>query len=242
MVIHFLINMADRDNRENFLLSHGVISETATCENRDNLCTLSHTTKRDFFFRCRKNVHGRRCGFYRSTRKDTFIGGTRMTIQQILTFCAYWCLLPNPRFLTLQEEVEATDKTVVDWSNFCREVCLDWFREVCLDWFYRKRCQIGGPGTIVETDESKFGWPKYNRERIVEGQWVFGGIQQGNARNFFVVPVENRNAETLIQLIKDWILPETTIISDCWKSYNTLQNEGFLHLKGQLLCRVCRHR
>lgn len=25
-------------------------------------------------------------------------------------------------------------------------------------------------------------------------------------------------------------MPETTIISDCWKAYNTLSNEGFQHL------------
>lgn len=139
------------------------------------------------------------------------------------TFCAYWCLLPNPRHNTLLEEIKTSHSTVVDWSSFCREVCLDWV--------FENRRQIGGPGTIVEIDESKFGRRKYNRGRLVEGQWIFGGVQRGNSGNFFVVPVENRDADTLIQIIREWILPGTTIISDCWKAYNTLEHEGFLHLR-----------
>lgn len=35
--------------------------------------------------------------------------------------------------------------------------------------------------------------------------------------NVFVSPVENRTADTLLTIIKDWIKPGTTIISDCWK-------------------------
>ena len=170
-----------------------------------------------------KQRQRRNCGFYKSGRKDTFVGGSHLTVEQILTFCAYWCLLPNPRHNTLLEEIKTSHSTVVDWSSFCREVCLDWV--------FENRRQIGGPGTIVEIDESKFGRRKYNRGRLVEGQWIFGGVQRGNSGNFFVVPVENRDADTLIQIIREWVLPGTTIISNYWKAYNTLEHEGFLHLR-----------
>ena len=36
--------------------------------------------------------------------------------------------------------------------------------------------KIGGPGFIVEIDEAKFGKWKYNRGRVVDGNWVLGGI------------------------------------------------------------------
>jgi hypothetical protein len=41
--------------------------------------------------------------------------------------------------------------------------------------------------------------------------------------------MHNRSAETLIGLIKKWILPGTTIISDCWAAYISLHEEGYTH-------------
>jgi len=45
---------------------------------------------------------------------------------------------------------------------------------------------------------------------------VFGGVEHEIGR-CFLVPVERRDKDMLLALIKDWILPKTTIISDCWK-------------------------
>ncbi|GFU37453.1 DDE_Tnp_IS1595 domain-containing protein [Trichonephila clavipes] len=36
--------------------------------------------------------------------------------------------------------------------------------------------------------------------------------------------------KTLLDLIKSWIKPETTVISDCWKSYERLSERGYDHL------------
>ena len=44
------------------------------------------------------------------------------------------------------------------------------------------------------------------------------------------MPVEALNAETLLQVIKDYIESGTTIISDCWKAYQCLTSEGYKHL------------
>lgn len=46
----------------------------------------------------------------------------------------------------------------------------------------------------------------------------------------FVECVPDRSAETLLKVIKKWIAPGTTIISDCWKAYNCLEIEGYKHL------------
>jgi len=35
--------------------------------------------------------------------------------------------------------------------------------------------------------------------------------------------------DSLIPIIKRWILPGTTILSDCWKAYSSLEREGFIH-------------
>jgi len=68
---------------------------------------------------------------------------------------------------------------------------------------------------IVEIDESKIGRRKYNRGHPVDGQWVFGGVERGSGRTF-LVPVPDRTADTLVAIIREWIEPGMTVISDCW--------------------------
>jgi hypothetical protein len=88
--------------------------------------------------------------------------------------------------------------------------------------------KIGGPGKTVEIDESKFGKRKYNRGHHVEGQWIFGGVERGTGRSFFV-PVEDRTQRRLTGAILTWTDPETRIISDCWAAYNDLYRQGYTH-------------
>jgi transposase-like protein len=104
---------------------------------------------------------------------------------------------------------------------FCRETML-----VCLEGCSVK---IGGPNKTVEIDESKFGRRKYHRGHPVKGQWVFGGVERESGETF-LVPVKDRTAETLMAVIRDWIEPGTTVISDGWKAYHDLASQGYTHL------------
>ena len=58
--------------------------------------------------------------------------------------------------------------TAVGWDMFCREVC-----EVAL---FERREKIGGPGNLVQIDESKIGKRKYHRGHVVV---LFGRILSG---------------------------------------------------------------
>ena len=55
-----------------------------------------------------------------------------------------------------------------------------------------------------------------------EGQLVFGGVERGSGR-CFLVPVEKRDAATLLPLIHEYIAPGTTIYSDKWAAYNKIR-------------------
>lgn len=87
---------------------------------------------------------------------------------------------------------------------------------------------LGGEGKVVEIDEAKMGRRKYNRGRWIEGQWVFGGIER-DTKKMFVVPVENRTRETLLDVIKRRIAPGSVIYTDCWRAYDTLEEHGYIH-------------
>ncbi|XP_019892330.1 uncharacterized protein LOC109612604 [Musca domestica] len=114
------------------------------------------------------------------------------------------------------------ERNMVDWNNFCREVVV--FSS------FQTHLQIGGPGKIVEIDESKIGKRKFHRGYAVEGQWVFGGIKR-ETNKCFIVPVEDCSKQTLLPLIKKCIRPGSVIISDFCKAYYTLDEEGYTHQK-----------
>ena len=48
---------------------------------------------------------------------------------------------------------------------------------------------------------------------------------------FFVVLVDKRDSATLIPIITSKVFEGSTIISDCWKSYDCLSQHDFEHLK-----------
>jgi len=59
---------------------------------------------------------------------------------------------------------------------------------------------------------------------------VFGGIEcDSNLPKCFFTPVTDRSVATLIPIITKWILLGTTILSDCWKVYSSLEAEGYAH-------------
>ena len=91
--------------------------------------------------------------------------------------------------------------------------------------------KIGGPGHIIEVDESKFGKPKYNRGRLVVGKWVLGGYVRTTGDCFLVECTGNRrNHHTLLRLIKAHVRTGTIILTDKWKGYKSLSRHGFTHV------------
>jgi hypothetical protein len=123
---------------------------------------------------------------------------------------------------------------VADWYSYCREVTT-----LSLDELYDRTGRIGGPGHIVEIDESKFGKRKYNRGRIIEGDWLLGMINKGipgQARpeegefRVEICPENRRNRATLIPLIQKHVEVGSTIMHDEWGAYDNLEQYGYHHL------------
>ena len=84
--------------------------------------------------------------------------------------------------------------------------------------------KLGGPGKVVEMDESKFGKRKYHEGYLVQGQWAFGDVDlvERGSRKMALVPVEKQNKETLIPLIQKWVAPGPNIVNDCWAAYDSV--------------------
>lgn len=93
-------------------------------------------------------------------------------------------------------DLSLSSATVVEWGKVCSEVAIGWS--------LAHSEKLGGPGVVVEIDEAKFGKAKNNRGRIIEWQWVVGGIERNSHKTFFV-PVQSRDKETLTEIIKEWV-------------------------------------
>ncbi|CAF4294374.1 unnamed protein product [Didymodactylos carnosus] len=137
-----------------------------------------------------------KCNYGASVRKGTFFARSHLSLFQICGFVHLW--VHNSELRVIEKEMRISKRFTVDWSSFCREVVFDGM--------IRQAKQLGGNGSIVEIDESKFGRRKHYRGH-------------------------RSKKETLLEIIKTWIKPGTTIMSDCWKAYNCLKNEGFQHLQ-----------
>lgn len=183
-----------------------------TCKDADRKCNLRLICS-----------GGGGCKYRVSPFTGTFFDGTvcRLPLQKVVQIIYFF--LHKYRVCNARRENEVAENTIIDYYNYCREVCAV---SIAND-----TCVIGGPGEVVEIDESKFFKRKYNKGRILSAQqdgWVFGGIQRSN-KECFMVRVKDRSKETLLPLILKYIKPGTTIYSDEWKAYSKLQEVGYQH-------------
>ena len=91
--------------------------------------------------------------------------------------------------------------------------------------FYLDGYDENGDWIIVEIDESKFGKRKNHHGHHVEGIQVLGGIERTNTYKTFLAIVPRHDAQTLTEVICQFIRPGSLIYSDMWRAYNGLPDK-----------------
>ena len=194
-----------------FLKDIGLLQSKMQCNTcgRDMTWSADPNISEGFRWQCQKRVAGVRCNQSASIELGSWF--------QQRKFCLITCdIVRRESALHIQSKYCPSARTVADWGMFCRETMLV-FLEGC-------SVKIGGPNKTVEIDGSKFGRQKYHRGHLVKGQWVFGGVERESGETF-LVPVPDRT-DTLMTIIRDWIEPGTTVISDSWAAYRDLGSQG----------------
>lgn len=129
MKLHeFLTLIPKRECLVDFLIQFKVLNNNLKCKICDNDINLNKNTLE---FRCTKsryiiNSHKKRqkvaCGFRESARKNTWFDKSKLSVEDICRFVAYFIMLRPPRQDFLKYELDMSDHTIVDWQSFCREV------------------------------------------------------------------------------------------------------------------------
>ncbi|KCZ74405.1 hypothetical protein H311_04630, partial [Anncaliia algerae PRA109] len=114
---------------------------------------MNYNEKRKLF-RCQRNGHERNI----SILKNSFFSKTNLKINKILQIC-YFYLQKCPT-VEIVKMVGIQSESVTTWCSHLRELLAD-----SLEY---SEIQIGGPGIIVEIDETKLGKRKYNPGHVVE--------------------------------------------------------------------------
>ena len=166
-------------------------------------------------FRCPRHTCRRRLNM----RIGTFFYNSKLECSKIL-FMAWQWLHKSPSNSIAEMTLHST-ATVAAF--------LDHFRQPVAASLQEDDSQIGGENIIVEIDESKFGKRKFNRGHRVEGVWIIGGIERTSESKVFLKVVENRSAETLLEVIRSHVAKGSIIHTDLWRGYANLKDEGFEH-------------
>jgi hypothetical protein len=107
------------------------------------------------------------------------------------------------------------EKTVSDYYNLYRDL----MSRDMID----NPAILGGPGVIVELDESKYGGKRKdnNGRKIAEGYWVFGMLDR-DTKKAVVFQVADRSRDTLTRHIQEHIADGTIIHTDGWAAYGNI--------------------
>jgi hypothetical protein len=130
-------------------------------------------------------------------QEEFFFTRSHLTLKQILLLMYGWSGDYSQKDLAHDTRIGDTASHTT-WCSF--------FREVCEGYLIDNPSVIGGldnvgNSKIVEIDESKFFHRKYHRGQWREEHWVFGGVDRDTGK-CFLVEVENRNSETLEEIIQ----------------------------------------
>lgn len=201
-----------------FLQRHGVLRREMLCPDCGQQCKLSFGPA---LFRCQKVRYVDRdkvvCKFIRSVKTNTWLSKTNLTYGKVIKFISVWLTVPHPRNDFIKQSLGMSNKTVVDWSNVCREICIDSLVLSDVD-------IVGGQGMTVEVNKAKLGKQKNDVVREGEDSWIFGAFERCTNRCFFEM-VQDLSAASLMEIIVRRIAPGTTIVSDMWRNYDQLLNQ-----------------
>lgn len=215
------------DEFDDFLKDLGLLWKSRKCRHCSLPCVVTRESNgADKKFRVRFECTRRGCRKRRISRKigylkDTFfenLHGPRKKIflASVLFVDDMGCLEDRARHCCVNKN------TITQRDQ--------WFCDVIVESFLdnSEPRKIGGPGVVMQVDETYIVKRKYNCGRRVRDSWMIGGIVN-DSKEIFVEITSSRDSTTLENIITKHVLPGTIIYTDSWRGYSNLSNLGYIH-------------
>uniref|UniRef100_A0A1B6ICJ3 ISXO2-like transposase domain-containing protein n=1 Tax=Homalodisca liturata TaxID=320908 RepID=A0A1B6ICJ3_9HEMI len=205
-----------------FLVEHKVFMNEIICPKCSSRLILN---KERLQYRChhfiaRKKKKKKRCNVGRiSAKSGTLFERTKLDIKvywRIITFLLH---VRPPRSKLFEEELDVNTCTISSWCKYSRNV----MTHDCL----KKSEKLGGDSKYIEVVEAYVDMSK-TKQRSIPNQLVLSGIEIESKKSFFIV-IENPEPANLLSAFKEWILPNTFVVTNCIKIYLSLKDKQFLN-------------
>jgi transposase-like protein len=199
-----------------FLSERGVFYQELNCSQCGTAMKKYHNP--DAFMCTRRSCAKR--GSRLSLRTGTFFCNSHLSCLDILNLAHLWlCEIPVKSCITY---TGYSPNTVCAYFKH--------FRQLVTSALQEEDTVIGGEGIIVEVDETKLGKRKYHRGHRVDGVWVVVGIERVDNGKIFLIPVQDRSAETLEGIIENHVRVGSTVHTDMWRAYSNIDELGLTHV------------
>lgn len=204
---------------EEWIKGLGLLHAKRTCECGARMRLKNPRVGENYgYWRCTRK---RGCGKEKGYLIGTWFEGSHLSLKEVFQLSYYFARQTHGTE-EMQFDMEREDgstigtEAITQWKHF--------YREACMTYFIKNPVLIGGPDKTVEIDETVITKRKYHRGQLrAEEQWFFGMVERGESANCILVPVERRDAATLLPIIARHVREGTTIISDGWAAYGGIQ-------------------
>lgn len=195
----------------NETIRHKLITRCLSC-----LGKLTRPNVETFVFRCTKSS----CRKLYNALEGTPFTNSKLPLNKTLQILRLWCSQVKTK--EIAELLDLERKSVGKFLKIC---------SLKLQITFKNNFEkIGGKDIIVEIDESKFGKNKYHRGHKVKGVWIFGMVERTPQRRIVLLPIEARDKLTLTEALKMYVDERSTIYSDQWKGYVSLNTYFEKHM------------
>uniref|UniRef100_A0A1B6KIL8 ISXO2-like transposase domain-containing protein n=1 Tax=Graphocephala atropunctata TaxID=36148 RepID=A0A1B6KIL8_9HEMI len=215
----------DREWVIEFLVEHGVFKPEINCPQCNSIVQLN---KDKLYYRCYKMVaigksKKRQCKKKVLAKVKTFFGNSNLDLVLCWQYITLLLHVKPPRTDLFKNELGFSARTIANWCTYARDVII----HDCL----RKSEKLGGNSKYVEVVEA-VSITSTIEQVGTTSQLVLSGIEIESRNSFFVV-IENPESANLIAVFKEWILPNTFVVTESSMIYGCLDDKQFLEFTSQ---------